>query len=66
MGSPNSSIGLSGGRTWWAHFELTRINIAPTILPKKIKDLRLIRPRGHLPKSGYDDDLSRGALPASP
>ena len=31
---------LSGGRTWWAHFEFTRINIELTILPKKIEDLR--------------------------
>ena len=31
---------LSGGRTWWAHFEFTRINITPIILPKKIEDLR--------------------------
>jgi len=31
---------LSGGRTWWAHFEFTRINIAPTILRKKIEDVR--------------------------
>jgi hypothetical protein len=31
-GSPN------GGRTWWAHCEFTRINIAPTILRKKIED----------------------------
>jgi hypothetical protein len=23
--------GLSGGRTWWAHFEFTRINIEPII-----------------------------------
>jgi hypothetical protein len=30
----------SGGRTWWAHFEFTRIHITPTILPKKIEDLR--------------------------
>jgi hypothetical protein len=30
----------SGGRAWWAHFEFTRINIAPTILRKKIEDLR--------------------------
>ena len=30
--------GLSGGRSWWAHFEFTRINIAPTILYKKIED----------------------------
>jgi hypothetical protein len=29
-----------GGRTWWAHFEFTRINITPTILHKKIEDLR--------------------------
>jgi hypothetical protein len=28
-----------GGRTW-AHFEFTRLNIAPTILRKKIEDLR--------------------------
>jgi hypothetical protein len=32
---------VSGGRTWWAHFEFTRINIAPIILRKKIED-RLI------------------------
>jgi hypothetical protein len=30
----------SGGRTWWAHLELTRINTAPTFLRKKIEDLR--------------------------
>ena len=29
-----------GGRTWWAHFEFTRMNITATILPKKIEDLR--------------------------
>jgi GT2 family glycosyltransferase len=27
----------SGGRTWWAHVEFTRINITPTILRKKIE-----------------------------
>jgi len=32
-------MGLSGGRTWWAHFEFTPINIKLTILPKKIEDL---------------------------
>jgi hypothetical protein len=32
--------GVSGGRTWWAHFEFTRINIEPTILRKEIEDLR--------------------------
>jgi len=30
---------LRGGRTWWAHFEFTRMNIAPIILHKKIEDL---------------------------
>ena len=29
---------LSGGRTWWAHFEFTRINIEPIILRKKIEE----------------------------
>jgi hypothetical protein len=33
----------SGGRTWWAHFEFTRINIEPIILRKKIEDLREVR-----------------------
>jgi hypothetical protein len=32
--------GLSGGRAWWAHFDFTRINIAPIILRKKIEDVR--------------------------
>jgi hypothetical protein len=27
-----------GGRTWWAHVELTRINIEPTILRKNIEE----------------------------
>jgi hypothetical protein len=30
--------GEGGGRIWWAHFEFTRINITPTILPKKIEE----------------------------
>ena len=29
----------NGGRTWWPHFEFTRINIEPIILRKKIEDL---------------------------
>ena len=32
----------NGGRTWWAHFELTRINIEPIILRKKIEELRVL------------------------
>jgi hypothetical protein len=32
--------GRPRGRTWWAHFEVTRINIAPTFLRKKIEDAR--------------------------
>src|SRR6266851_3683076 len=31
---------LGGGRTWWAPFEFTRINIEPIILRKKIEDWR--------------------------
>jgi len=34
---------LGGGRTWWAHFEFTRINIEPTILRKKIEELMNVR-----------------------
>ena len=30
--------GSSGGRTWWAHFKFTRINIEPIILRKKIEE----------------------------
>ena len=34
---------LSGRRTWWAHFEFTRINIELTILRKKIEELMNVR-----------------------
>ena len=37
------------GPWWWAHFEFTRINIEPTILRKKIKDLREAGARQYLP-----------------
>jgi len=33
----------SGGRTWWAHFDFTRINIRPTILRKKIEELMNVK-----------------------
>ena len=34
-----------GGRSWWAHFKFTRINIdAPTILRKKIEERRIVDP----------------------
>ena len=33
-------VGPSAGRTWWALFEFTRINIELIILRKKIEDLR--------------------------
>ena len=29
---------VSGGRSWWAHFEFTRINIELTILQKEIEE----------------------------
>jgi hypothetical protein len=31
-----------GGRSWWAHFEFTRINIEPIILKNKIEELRIV------------------------
>jgi hypothetical protein len=40
-----------GGRTWWAHFEFTPINIEPIILRKKIEDFRQLGAfvsRGHV------------------
>jgi hypothetical protein len=40
MADACASESSNGGRTWWAHFEFTRINIEPTILRKKIEDLR--------------------------
>jgi len=38
----------SGGRTWWAHFAFTRINIELTILRKKIEDVREVGGRAEL------------------
>ena len=38
-----ASSAPSGGRTWWAHFEFTRINIEPIILRKKIEELMNVR-----------------------
>jgi len=44
---PSSNVrgccSVSSGRIWWAHFEFTRINITPTILPKKTEDLMNVR-----------------------
>jgi hypothetical protein len=43
--------GLNGGRTWWAHFEFTPINTAPTFLYKQFEDLRQVGTfmfRGHV------------------
>jgi hypothetical protein len=32
-----------GGRSWWAHFEFTRLNIEPIILRKKFEDVQEMR-----------------------
>ena len=48
---------VSGGRTWWAHFELTPINIEPTILRKKIEDL---------PEAGAWTSISTATTAVSP
>jgi hypothetical protein len=37
---------LGGGRTWWAHFEFTRINIEPIILQNNIEDVMNVRGLG--------------------
>jgi len=36
-------FGPGGGRSGWAHFEFTRINIELTILTKEIEDLMNVR-----------------------
>ena len=41
--APAATGPISGGRAWWAHFKFTRINIEPTILRKKIEDVREAR-----------------------
>ena len=50
----------NGGRTWWAHFEFTRMNIEPIILYKKIEDLREARVdvdrQLNVPRSEFRDD----------
>jgi hypothetical protein len=38
LASPDSQHLLGGGRTCWAHFEFTRIDIEPIIPKKKIED----------------------------
>ena len=35
----------NGERTWWAHFEFTRINIEPIILKNTFEDVRELRRR---------------------
>jgi hypothetical protein len=35
----DSSSALNGGRTWWAHFVFTHMNIELTILYKKIEEV---------------------------
>jgi hypothetical protein len=42
VSQPRCSEVLDGGRTWWAHFEFTRMNIAPPILCKKIEERRIL------------------------
>ena len=50
----------SGGRTWWAHFEFTRINIEPTILRKKIEELMNVRGVGEKNFLKLKDQISVG------
>jgi hypothetical protein len=36
----SETAATNGGRSWWAHFKFTRINIEPIILRKKFEDLQ--------------------------
>ena len=54
---------LGGGRIWWAHFEFTRLNITPTILPKKIEDLRQLGAFRGLVRSNRGGLVNPTALP---
>src|SRR5262249_5231242 len=38
-----SNTRASGGRTWWAQIAFTRMNIAPTILPKQTEERHAVR-----------------------
>jgi hypothetical protein len=55
---------LGGGRSWWAHFEFTRINIEPTILRKKIEELMNVRGVGEKNFLKLKAQLSVGAAKA--
>jgi hypothetical protein len=55
---------VDGGRTWWAHFELTRINTTPTIVPKKIEELMNVRGIGEKNFLKLKPQLTVGAAKA--
>jgi hypothetical protein len=57
-----------GGRTWWAHFAFTRIKSTPTILAKKIEDLRSLAAFfGCMPQCALRGSLEGSdGLPMSP
>jgi len=40
---PDTRLGLSGGRRWWAHLQFMPVNTAPLILSNQIEDLRGVR-----------------------
>ncbi|HYT74032.1 MAG TPA: hypothetical protein VEL79_04715 [Vicinamibacterales bacterium] len=53
----------SGGRTWWAHFEFTRINIEPIIRRKKIEEIRRSREQQDFaPCTSFNRDVSLARL----
>jgi hypothetical protein len=37
-------VTFDGGRSWWAHFEFTRVNVEPTIVRKKIEEQLIVAP----------------------
>jgi hypothetical protein len=38
LDSVGQESATTGGRTWWAHVEFRRMNIAPSILQKRMED----------------------------
>jgi hypothetical protein len=45
LNQPSRLGELSGGRTWWAHVDFTRINIELTILKKEMEESLWIEPK---------------------
>ena len=60
---PVLQFALNGGRSWWAHLRLTRINIELTIQEKKIEETPLLRiSAGNLNLRAFQGDAEKGSV----